>query len=153
MFLDRKIAIRSFAKYVMLLTLGRLDIGEELRWWFLTVALRVVVDPSPQVLAGLLHGQLRLPVELLVGQRRVCREIEHIALSAAFHLVLQITTDDLAEGIDNLVDGASTARSQIPCLYARLLFAEVIEGEQVTLGKVDDVDVIADGGAIAGRVV
>ncbi|POR37440.1 Putative quinone oxidoreductase [Tolypocladium paradoxum] len=124
---------------------GRQKLGRGL----LSVALGVVVHPSPQVLAGLLHGELRLPLELLVGQRRVGRQVQHIALSAGNHLVLEVAANDGAERLDHLEDGAAAARAQVPRLDAGLVVAEVVEGDEVAPGQVDDVDVVADGSSVA----
>lgn len=111
-----------------LLRLGGLDGGEELGRGLLAVALRVVMDPAPQVLAGLLHGKLRLPVELLVGQRGVGRQVQNITRPAGDNLVLEVAADDGAEGIDHLEHGAAAAGAQVPGLDAGLLLAEVVEG-------------------------
>jgi len=119
----------------------------------LSVALRVVLDPSPEVVAGLLHGKLGLPVELLVGEGGVGSKVEDISLSSGADLIGKITADDLAEGLDDLEDGAATARTQVPCLDTGLVLAEVVEGHQVTAGEIDDVDVVTNGSAIARGVV
>lgn len=117
------------------------------------VTLGVVLNPAPEVVASLLHGELRLPVELLVGQRGVRGKIEDIALSSGVDLVGEVTADDLAEGLDNLKDGAAAAGTQVPCLDTGLVLTEVVESDEVTAGKVDNVDVVADGGAVSGGVV
>lgn len=130
-----------------------LDSRQQLRRGLLSVALGVVRHPVPEILAGILQGQLRLPVELLVGARRVGSEIQNIALSARHNLVWQVTAHDLAEGIDHLENGAATSRAEVPCLETRLLLTQVVEGDQVATGKIDDVDVVTDGSSILGGVV
>src|SRR5687768_11367335 len=68
-------------------TSRRLSGSQQLRRRLLTVTLRVVVHPPPQILTRLLHRQLRLPVELLVRKRRVGSQVEDIALSPGDYLV------------------------------------------------------------------
>lgn len=119
----------------------------------MSVTLGVVLDPAPEVVTGLLHGELRLPVKLLVGQGGVRGKIEDIALSSGVDLVGEVTADDLAEGLDNLKHGAATAGTQVPGLDTGLVLAEVVESDEVTTGKIDNVDVVADGGAVSGGVV
>ena len=127
--------------------------SQQLRWRLLAVALGVVVHPSPQVLTRLLHGKLRLPVQLLVRQRGVGCQIENIALSTRLDLVGQVPANNLAESLDHLENGAAAARAQVPRLDTGLVLAEVVEGDEVTVGKIDDVDVIANGSSVAGCVV
>lgn len=69
------------------------------------------------------------------------------------NFVLELATNDLAEGVDHLKDGAAAAGAQVPSLDTGLVIAEVVQGDEVALGEVDDVDIIADGGTVAGRVV
>ncbi|KND92431.1 putative quinone oxidoreductase [Tolypocladium ophioglossoides CBS 100239] len=130
-----------------------LDRRQQLRRGLLSVALGVVVHPSPQVLAGLFHGELRLPLELLVGQRRVGSQVQHVALSAGNDLVLEVAANDGAERLDHLEDGAAAAGAQVPGLDAGLVLAEVVEGDEVALCQVDNVDVVADGSSVARGVV
>lgn len=122
-------------------------------WRILAVTLRVVVDPSPQVCAGILHLQLGLPVQLLVGQAGVGREVENITLSALNHIVLQIAAHHGAECLDHLEHSAAATRAQVPSLETGLACAQVVERSQVTLGKIAHVNVVADGGSVTRGVV
>lgn len=131
----------------------RLGSSQQLRWRLLAVPLGIVVHPPPQILASLFHRQLRLPVQLLIGKRRVRRKVENITLSPGYDLVGKITANDLAEGLDDLEDGAAAAGAQIPSLDAWLVLAEVVEGDKVALGEVENVDVVTNGGSVAGSVV
>lgn len=135
------------------LGLGGLDGVDNLLRRVLSVALRVVLDPVPQVLASLLHGELRLPIQLLVGQRRVGGEVEDVAVSSGLDLVREVTADNRAEGVDDVEDGAATAGSQVPGLDTGVVLAEVVESDEVTTGQIQDVDVVSDGGTILGVVV
>ena len=134
------------------LSLG-LDGLDQLGGGFLAVALRVVVHPAPEVLAGLLHGELRLPVKLLVGQAGVGSQVEHVTGATVNNLIGKVAADDGAEGLDDLEDGAATAGSQVPGLDAGLVLAEVLKGSKVALGEIDDVDVVTDGSAVTRFVV
>lgn len=119
----------------------------------MSVTLRVVGHPPPQILACILHRELCLPVQFLVGPIGVGSQIQNITLSSRNHVVRHVSTDNLAECIDNLEDGAATTGTQVPSLDARLLLAEVVQSSEVTLGKVNDVDVIANGCTVSRRVV
>ena len=118
-----------------------------------TITLRVVFDPPPQICTGLLHGMLCLPLELLVGMRRIRRKVKHVALAAFDNLVSQLAANNRAKSIDDLKDGAATARAEVPGFDSGLVVAEVVESNQMTLGEILDVNVIADSGAIARRVI
>lgn len=107
----------------------------------------------PEVLTGLLHGELGLPFQLGVGEGRVGGEVEDVTLSSRSDLIRKITTDNLAEGLDDLKDGAASARAQVPGLDAGLLLSEVVQSNEMASGKVDNVDVISNGGAVSGFVV
>jgi hypothetical protein len=148
-----EISARKPVANFIILSLGRLDSLQKLGRGILAVTLGVVLNPSPEVIAGLLHGELGLPVELLVGEGRVGSKIENVSLSSGTDLVGKIATDDLAEGLDNLKDSAATSGTQVPCLDTGLVLAQVVEGHQVTAGKVDNVDVVSDGSAVARGVV
>lgn len=122
-------------------------------WGILAVTLGVVVDPPPQICAGILHLQLSLPVQLLVGQARVGREIENVTLSTLNHIVLQIAANHGTECLDHLEDSATATRAQVPSLETGLACAQVVKRSQVTLGKIAHVDVVADSGSITRGVV
>jgi len=94
-----------------------------------------------------------LPAQLLVRPGRVGGEVEDVSGTAANDLVRQVATDGGGEGLDHLEHGAASAGAQVPRADARVLRAEVVEGNQVTFGQVEDVDVIADGGAVFRVVV
>lgn len=59
----------------------------------------------------------------------------------------------MAEGFDHFEDGAALARSEVPRAGAGVVFAEVVEGDEVAAREVEDMDVVADGGAVFGGVV
>lgn len=130
-----------------------LGVGKELRGRVLAITLGVVADPAPEILASLLQCLLSLPVELLVGQGWVGSKIENIALASGDNIVGQIAADNMAESLDHLKDGAATAGTEVPGLNTRLVLAEVVEGAQVALGQIDNVDVVADGGTVSRGVV
>ena len=147
------IRLTSFNQHFQPLRLGSLDSRHQLRRRFLAIALRVIVDPAPQVVASLFHSHLGLPLELLVGKARVGGKVENVALAAGDDFVGQLATDDGAKGLDHFKDGAAATRAQVPRLDTGLVFAEVVEGSEMALGEVDDVDVVADGSAVTGGVV
>jgi hypothetical protein len=143
----------SLFYYYCILSLGRLDSLQQLSGRILSVTLGVVLDPSPEVFTSLLHGELSLPVELLVSQGGVGSKIKHVSLSSGADLVGKITANNLAECLDNLKDGAATTGTKVPCLDAGLVLPQVVEGDKVAAGEVDNVDVVADGCAVARGVV
>ena len=119
----------------------------------LSVALRVVLGPAPQVDAGLLDAPLRPPAQLAVGPARVGRQVQHVARAPAHHLVLQLPAAGLAEGPDHEEDRAALARAQVPGPHAGVVLPQVVEREQVAARQVEDVDVVADRRAVLGFVV
>jgi len=102
----------------------------------LIVSLGVVLGPLPQVGARILERQLRLPLELLVGERGVGRQVEHVALAALGDLVGEIAADDVAEGLDHVEDGGALAGAQVPGPDARAVLAQVVKRYQMALGQV-----------------
>jgi hypothetical protein len=122
------------------------------------VPLGVVGDPSPQVLTRLLYAELSLPVELLVGEVRLGSEVEDVTLSAADNLGLDLgclgvlfsgsAFDHLSEGSDHLLHTGTGSGAQVPGLDTGLVLTKIVEGSKVASGKIKDVDIVADSGAI-----
>lgn len=119
----------------------------------MTVSLRVVLSPAPEVLAGVFEGALSLPAELLAGAGRVGGQVQHITGTTGGDFVRQVTADGGREGLDHLVHGAATTGSQVPCAHARVVGAQVVERKQVAVGQIQDMDVVTDGGTIARVIV
>jgi hypothetical protein len=108
----------------------------------LPVTLRVVLSPAPQILASILKSVLSTPAKLGVGTSGVGSKVEDIACTARGDFVGQVAADGGGEGLDHLVDGAALAGAQVPGADAGVVLTEV-----------EDVDVVADGGAVFGVVV
>lgn len=88
------------------------------------------------MLARILNRSFRLPVQLLVRPGRVCGKIQNITGPAANDLVRHISPHGGAEGLDHVEDRTALTGSQIPGSYARVMIAEVVEGEEVALREV-----------------
>lgn len=146
--LRRKILSTS---HLCLLTL--LDSLKKLGRGLLAVSLWVVAHPLPQVDTSVLESELSLPAQLGIRAGGIGREVEHVTCSPLNNLVLKLVADDLTEGVDHLEHGAAATGTQVPGSHAGLLLAKVVESCKMTLGEVDDVDVVADGSAVAGRVI
>jgi hypothetical protein len=130
-----------------------LESFEQLLRRILTIALRVIADPFPQVGASILKSEFRLPVQLLICTGWVGCQIKHIACTSSNNFILELMADNFAERIDHLKDSAATSRPQIPSSNARLLLSEVVKSSEMTFGEIDHVDIIADGCAVSGFVV
>jgi hypothetical protein len=135
------------------LSLASLELLNELLGRLLPVALRVVLGPAPQILARILECVLGTPAKLGVGTGGVGGEVEDVAGAARGDFVREVAADGGGEGLDHLVDGAALAGAQVPGANAGVVLAEVVEGGEVAVGEVEDVDVVADGGAVFGVVV
>lgn len=135
------------------LSLTSLELLNKLLGRLLPVALRVVLGPAPQILARILECVLGAPAELGVGAGGVGGEVEDVAGAARGDFVWKVAADGGREGLDHFVDGASLAGAQVPGADAGVVLAEVVEGGEVAVGEVEDVDVVADGGAVFGVVV
>ena len=48
---------------------------------------------------------------------------------------------------------AAFSRAEVPSTHARFVLAEVFERDEVALGEVEDVDVVADRSAVGGVIV
>lgn len=110
--------------------------------------MRVVLGPAPEVLAGILESELGTPAELGVGAGGVCGEVEDVSGAAGGDFVGEVAADGGGEGLDHVVDGAAFAGTEVPGADAGLLLAQVVEGDQVAVGQVENVDVVADGSAV-----
>jgi hypothetical protein len=93
----------------------------------LTVALRIVFCPPPQIRTRILHRPLRFPAKLSISFRRIRREVENIACTTLDDFVGQIATHGFGEGFDDVEDGAAAAGAKVPSFNAGILGAEVIE--------------------------
>lgn len=117
------------------------------------VSLGVVLSPEPEILAGLLEGTLGLPAELLVGTSRVGGEVENVTGSAGSDFVGEVAADGLGEGADHLVNGAAAAGTKVPGAHTGVVGAEVVEGLEVAVCEVKNVDVVSDSGSVVRGVV
>lgn len=117
------------------------------------VTLGVVLSPAPEILAGLLEGTLGLPAQLAVGAGGVGSEVEDVTCTARGDFVGHVSADGLGESTDHLVDGAAAAGAEVPGAHAGVVGAEVVEGLEVAVCQVKNVDVVADGGTVARVVV
>ena len=135
------------------LSLTSLELLNKLLRRLLPVTLRIVLSPAPQVLARVLERALGTPAELGVGAGGVGGEVEDVACATGRDFVWQVAADGGGEGLDHLVDGAALAGAQVPGADTGVVLAEVVEGCEVAVGEVEDVDVVADGGAVFGVVV
>lgn len=80
-------------------------------------------------------------------------EIKDVTSATGGNFVGLVLSDGVGEGTDHLVDGAALASAQIPGADTRVVGAEVFQGLDVAVRKIQDVDVIADGGAVVRGVV
>ena len=130
-----------------------LQFDEQFPRRILSIPLRIVFRPAPQIPTRVFQRMLGRPAQLLIGEGRVGGEVEHIARSASDDLIGHFSADGDAKGFDHLQDGTSSSGPEVPCSHARAAVAEIVERHEVAPGEVEDVDVIADGGAVFGGVV
>jgi hypothetical protein len=119
----------------------------------LAVSIGVVLSPAPEILAGVVESLLRLPSQLLQSEAGVGSQIENVALSALHDLIRQLPADGIAEGLDHFEHSAALASSQVPGLDTGTLLTEVVQSDEMALGKILDVDVVANGSSVLGGVV
>lgn len=130
-----------------------LQLVQQLGRRLLAISLRVVPRPAPEILASLLEGALGLPPELGVRARRVGREVEDVAVAAGRHLVGEIAANGSREGANHVVDSAALTGAKVPGTDAGVICAQVVEGLQVAVGKVEDVDVVANRGSVVRVII
>lgn len=119
----------------------------------LPIPLNIILRPPPQILARLLERQLRLPSELPIRPPGITRQIQHVAGAPPHDLIRQVPSHSRREGLHHLEDGRALAGAEVPGAHAGAVFAEVVERHEVPAGEVQDVDVVADSGAVVGVVV
>lgn len=110
-----------------------LELLQQLSRGLLSVTLRVVLRPAPQILAGLLEGAMGLPAELRVGAGWVSGQVENITGTARSDLIREVTANSRGEGADHLVDGAATSSSQVPSTDTGVVRTQVVQGLEVTI--------------------
>lgn len=119
----------------------------------LSVSLWIVLGPPPQIGAGIFECKLCFPAKLFVGAGRVGSQIENITSSSAYDFIGELAAHGIGEGVDHIVDGAALAGTQVPGTHAGMFGSEVVQGDEVTLGEIENVDVVANGRAVFGIVV
>lgn len=133
--------------------LSSLELLQKFRRGLLSVSLGVVLGPPPEILARILERPLGLPAQLAVGAGRVGGEVEDVTGTAGRNHVGEIAADSGTKGLDHLEDSAALAGSEVPGAHAGVVLAEVVEGLEVAVGEVEDVDVVADSSAVVGGIV
>lgn len=119
----------------------------------MTVSLRIVLSPAPEIFARLLERTLGFPAKLLQGPSRVGSEIEHVTGTTRGNFVRKLAADGFGESVDHFVDSAPTASTQVPGAHAGVVGAKIVQGQQMTVSQVENVNVIADSSAVARGVV
>ena len=130
-----------------------LQLSQQLRRRLLTVSLGVVLGPEPQVLAGVLEGALGSPAKLVVGAGGVGSQVQDVTVTAGSNLVGEVATNGGGKGADHLVDGAALAGTKVPGADTGVVCAQVVQSLEVTVGQIEDVDVVTDSGTVVGGVV
>lgn len=69
------------------------------------------------------------------------------------YFVREIMVDDFVEGFDYFEDGVVMIGVEVLGFDIGFVFMKVVEGDEVIFGKIEDVDVIVDGGIVVGVVV
>ena len=136
-----KRVIRQFAAF--------LEVVGAWRHWSAGVAVGVGRMPAPCRVHDLLKGGVaRFPAELVDGLLRAGDEAGGVAVATRFLDGGDRIAADLPAGLDHFADGVALAVAEIvKTAFARL------EREYVRLGEVDDVNVVADAGAVRSGVV
>lgn len=119
----------------------------------LPVPLRVILGPSPQIVTCIFQRSLCLPAQFFIGSFRISRQIQHVSCSPTHNLIRQLSTHRMAKSLDDIEDRAPLSRPQVPRSDARMVIAQVIECDEVALREVENVYVVADGGAVVGGIV
>lgn len=92
-------------------------------------------------------------MQLLVSESGVRGQIQDVTLATLRDLVREITAHDIGKGLYHFKYGGSLAGTEVPGFDAGLVLAEVLERDFVALGEIENVDVIADCGAVLGGIV
>jgi hypothetical protein len=95
--------------------------------------------------------ELGVPAELAAGFVGTGHQDGRIALPAGRDGHLNRAIADAAGGLDNLEDGVAVAVAQIEGPTAEAV--DIDDGLEVSLGNIEDVDVIPDTSAVGGGIV
>lgn len=112
-----------------------------------SISIRVVALPSPKIGAHLIESLFCLPVQLPVGETRVRGQVGDITSTTVGHLVGQLGSDSLVEGLDHIKDRVAGAGSQVVGLAAKvscsLLLIQLCQSCDVALCKIHNMKIIA----------
>jgi hypothetical protein len=134
----------SLLSFPHLILLGLDSINEFLRW-LLSVTFWIILSPTPQILTSVFQGALSLPSELGVGQSRISSKVQYISITARSNLVREITANSMTKCFDHVEHRRAFTGPEIPGFDAGLLLSKIVERNQVTLGKIQYVDIVTDG--------
>lgn len=130
-----------------------LQLSQQLGRRLLTVTLGVVLGPEPEILTSILKSASGGPAKLVGSTVGIGSQVKDITITTGSNLVSKVTTDSSGESLDHLVDGRALTSTQVPGTNTGVVGAQVVEGLQVTISQVENVDVVTDGSAVVGVVV
>lgn len=117
----------------------------------------VVALPPPKIRTHLVQCLLGLPVQLLVCKAGVGRQVGHIAGATLRDDVGQVAAHGLGEGPDHVKDRVAGAGAQVvgqAVKVARGRFSvHLVQGGNVALGEIDDMEVVTKIREMKGRGV
>ncbi len=96
-------------------------------------------------------GVFGLPAEIGFGLFGAGDQAGGVAVAARFDFDGDGVAGDAARGFDDLLDGEAVAVAEV--VDHAVAVGEGVEREDVSVGEVGDVDVVADAGAVGGEVV
>ena len=110
------------------------------------------LDEIPTVAAHILDGLFGRPAEDILGLGRVRPALGKITVAACADDVVDLDAIDLLKRVDQLQNAHCAAGAEVERLRAGVVLG-VLERLQVALGQIDDVQIVAQAGAVGRGIV
>ena len=117
------------------------------------VVFRIGLPCCPGGLHDVFHAVLCVPAHLFVDALRGTDQVRRIARATAHDGLLERQAGDLLDLIDDLAHGGAFAGADIEGVVLALVAVQILQGGDVGVGQIGDVDVVAHAGAVRSRVV
>lgn len=89
----------------------------------------------------------------MICSGRVGGEIQDVPCTSADDGEGQAAAHCSAESFDHMEDCTAFSCAKVPGADAGVVIAQMLERNEVTLGEVEDVDIVADSGTVRGSVI
>ena len=117
------------------------------------VVFRIGLPCIPSGLHDVFDVVLCVPAHLFVDALRGADQVRRIACATGHDGLFERQAGDLLDLIDDLTHGGAFAGADVEGVVLAFIAVQILQGGDVGVGQIGDVDVVAHAGAIRSRVV